>query len=100
MQMGAARRFSATLAGGTSGTCSRARVASQPPQLTPSARGGAARQAKLPSRANPHEWCIEGDGDSFQRNANRQTDCFAGFPTPTNARHCVNGICLKYKPAE
>jgi len=23
-----------------------------------------------------------------------------GFPTPTNERHCVNGICLTYKPSE
>mmetsp|Transcript_57282 Transcript_57282/g.140507 ORF Transcript_57282/g.140507 Transcript_57282/m.140507 type:complete len:188 (+) Transcript_57282:31-594(+) len=23
-----------------------------------------------------------------------------GFPTPTNERHCVNGICLKYTPSE
>lgn len=23
-----------------------------------------------------------------------------GFPTPTDERHCVNGICLKYDPAE
>ena len=23
-----------------------------------------------------------------------------GFPTPTNERHCVNGICLKYKASE
>jgi len=22
-----------------------------------------------------------------------------GFPTPTNERHCVNGICLKYNKA-
>eukprot|EP01040_Poterioochromonas_malhamensis_P016832 gene16832-19207_t len=22
-----------------------------------------------------------------------------GFPTPTNERHCVNGICLKYDPS-
>jgi len=22
-----------------------------------------------------------------------------GFPTPTNERHCVNGICLKYEPS-
>lgn len=22
-----------------------------------------------------------------------------GFPTPTDERHCVNGICLKYEPA-
>ena len=23
-----------------------------------------------------------------------------GFPTPTNERHCVNGVCLKYKSDE
>jgi peptide-methionine (R)-S-oxide reductase len=22
-----------------------------------------------------------------------------GFPTPTDQRHCVNGVCLKYEPA-
>lgn len=22
-----------------------------------------------------------------------------GFPTPTNERHCVNGICLRYEPS-
>lgn len=23
-----------------------------------------------------------------------------GFPTPTNERHCVNGVCLRYDPAK
>jgi peptide-methionine (R)-S-oxide reductase len=23
-----------------------------------------------------------------------------GFKTPTNERHCVNGVCLKYEPAK
>ena len=22
-----------------------------------------------------------------------------GFPNPTNERHCVNGVCLKYNPS-